>query len=133
MKLHYILSGYALICLTVTGFSASAQTKKTVTTVTKTTFKKASVSPQEVEEGKTLITKSDCMGCHNPEVKMVGPAYITIAQTYPLTEANITALSQKIIAGGSGKWGQIPMAPHPAVNAIEAKKMVKYILTLKAK
>lgn len=97
-----------------------------------TAVKKSLASAQDIEEGRLLITKSDCMGCHNPEVKMVGPAYKTIAQTYPLTTANINTLSQKIIAGGSGKWGQIPMAPHPAIALVDANKMVKYILTLKA-
>lgn len=132
MKLRFILSG--LVFMLMGGYSASSQTKKTVKTVTKiSTVRKSLASAQDIEDGKMLITKSDCMGCHNPEVKMVGPAYITIAQTYPLTEANVTTLSQKIIAGGSGKWGQVPMAPHPAIAAVDAKKIVKYILTLKAK
>ena len=42
-------------------------------------------------------------------------------------------LASKIIAGGSGSWGEIPMAPHPAISIDDAKEMVKYILSLKTK
>lgn len=133
MKLKFIFSGcFFIVVLAVS--PAFSQTKKTVKTVTKvTTVHKSVASKQDIEDGKLLISKSDCLGCHNVENKMVGPAYITIAQTYPLTDANVTALSQKIIAGGSGKWGQIPMTPHPAITSPDAKKIVKYILSLKAK
>jgi cytochrome c len=134
MKLKFIFSGCLFIAVLGSNCPAFSQTKKTVKTVTKvTTVHKSVASKQDIEDGKLLVSKSDCMGCHNVENKMVGPAYITIAQTYPLTDANVTTLSQKIIAGGSGKWGQIPMTPHPAITSPDAKKIVKYILSLKTK
>lgn len=85
--------------------------------------------PKEIEAGKLLISKSDCFACHKPDVKLVGPAYIDVAKKYKPTEANITLLAGKIIKGGSGTWGQIPMLAHPKVTQADAKKMVKFILS----
>ncbi len=85
---------------------------------------------KDIEAGKLLISKSDCFACHKPEGKLVGPAYADIAKKYAATDANITLLSGKVIKGGSGVWGQIPMAAHPKITQVDAKKMVKYILSL---
>lgn len=85
---------------------------------------------KDAEAGKLLIAKSDCFACHKPDGKLVGPAYAEIAKKYTATDANITLLSGKIIKGGSGTWGQIPMAAHPKVTQVDAKKMVRYILSL---
>ncbi|MET1056875.1 MAG: c-type cytochrome [Pedobacter sp.] len=131
MKLKLIFSGCLFIAVTCSNYSAFCQTKKTVKTVTKVST--ITVSKADIAAGQLLISKSDCVGCHSAQNKMVGPAYVTIAQTYPMTEANLTALSQKIISGGSGKWGQVPMTPHPALTSPDAKKMVKYILSLNSK
>jgi len=131
MKLKLIFSACLFIAVTGNNYTAFSQTKKTVKTVTRVstvTFSKA-----DIAAGQLLISKSDCVGCHSVQNKMVGPAYVTIAQAYPMTEANVTALSQKIINGGSGKWGQIPMTPHPGITSPDAKKIVKYILSLNTK
>jgi cytochrome c len=40
-------------------------------------------------------------------------------------------LASKIIKGGSGVWGAIPMTPHPQISEDDAKQMVKYVLLLK--
>ena len=85
---------------------------------------------KDIETGKLLVSKSDCFACHKTDGKLVGPSYADVAKKYTASEANITLLSGKIIKGGSGTWGQIPMAAHPAVKPVDAKKMVKYILSL---
>lgn len=112
-----------------------AVTKTTSKTKTKTTATagKASSSTAAIAQGKQLISKSDCLSCHQLKVKVVGPAYSAVAEKYPATEENITMLSNKIINGGSGNWGQIPMTPHPAIAVADAARMVKYILSLKGK
>jgi cytochrome c len=84
-----------------------------------------------VSNGAKLISGSDCLGCHKEREKLVGPAYTAVAQKYPSTEANIAMLSKKIITGGKGNWGEIPMTPHPGLSETDAKEMVKYILSLK--
>ena len=81
------------------------------------------------EEGKILIEKSSCLTCHKEDGKLIGPSYKEVAAKY--TEADIDKLADKIIAGGSGVWGETVMTPHPGMDKENAKKMVKYILTLK--
>jgi cytochrome c len=82
-------------------------------------------------KGEQLISGSDCLTCHKVDGKIVGPSYTDVANKYAATEENIEMLASKIIAGGSGSWGEIPMAPHPAISTDDAKEMVKYILALK--
>jgi cytochrome c len=84
-----------------------------------------------ISNGAKLIAGSDCLGCHKEREKLVGPAYVAVAQKYPSTDANIAMLSNKIITGGKGNWGEIPMTPHPGLSQSDAKEMVKYILSLK--
>lgn len=79
--------------------------------------------------GKDLVEASDCMACHNAKERMIGPSYKIIAGKY--SEKDIETLSSKIIEGGSGVWGSVPMQAHPQVSKEEARKMVEYILTLK--
>lgn len=80
-------------------------------------------------EGKTLIAGMDCLTCHKEDAQLVGPSYKDVAAKY--TEADIDMLASKIIDGGVGNWGQVPMTPHAGLSQENAKKMVEYILTLK--
>ena len=85
-------------------------------------------SPMQMTGGELLINKSDCIGCHHKINKLIGPSYTEIAKKYPNNEKNITMLANKVIKGGSGVWGKIPMSAHPKIAANDAKLMVKYIL-----
>jgi cytochrome c len=82
------------------------------------------------EKGKQLITQSDCLTCHKEKEKVVGPAYIDVAKKYEDNDKNLDYLADKIIKGGSGNWGEIPMTPHPAISKDDAKEMAKYVLSL---
>ena len=81
--------------------------------------------------GAKLIAGSTCLGCHKEKEKLVGPAYAAVAAKYPATEANIAMLATKIIQGGKGHWGEVPMTPNPGLSETDAREMVKYILTVK--
>lgn len=83
------------------------------------------------EKGKNLIAKSDCLACHKDDVKLVGPAYVDVANKYENNAKNVDFLVNKIIKGGAGSWGQIPMSPHPNLSTADAREMVNYILSLK--
>lgn len=89
----------------------------------------AIVTKTTEEEGKDLIAASDCLTCHKEDAKLIGPAYQDVAAKY--TEADIDKLADKIVNGGSGVWGNVPMAAHAGMDKENAKKMVKYILSLK--
>lgn len=81
------------------------------------------------ERGEMLIAGSDCIACHKPHDKLVGPAYAEVAKKYG--EKDIAQLVDKIITGGSGVWGDIPMTPHPGLEKSDAEAMVRYILAVK--
>lgn len=86
----------------------------------------------EYTEGLELISKSDCFTCHKVDEPLTGPTYRDVANKYASqAPAIIPQLADKIIKGGTGVWGQVPMLPHPAVSQADAEKMVKYILLLK--
>ena len=83
------------------------------------------------EKGLEMIGALDCTTCHKISEKNIGPAYTDVAKKYEATDANIDMLAKKVIAGGSGTWGTVPMTPHPAVSLDSAKEMVRYVLSLK--
>lgn len=135
MKRTIILSGF-FVAMLVTSYSFGQTRKKVVKKTVKTTTVKTVAAAKkpgaaELEEGKQLLSKNDCLSCHKVDVKLVGPAYNDVAKKYPATEANYEMLAKKVIAGGSGVWGQVPMAPHPSIAPADVKKMVEYILSLK--
>lgn len=82
-------------------------------------------------EGRQLIKQSDCIACHLDDAKLIGPAYEAVAEKYPDNQESVSHLAGKIIQGGSGVWGEVPMTPHPQTSQEEAEKMARYILTLK--
>ncbi|WP_266202704.1 c-type cytochrome [Pontibacter kalidii] len=83
------------------------------------------------EKGAKLIAGSDCLACHQEEKKLVGPAYVEVADKYEFNDKNVDYLAGKIIEGGAGVWGQVPMTPHPNISKADAQEMARYILSLK--
>lgn len=123
MKLKYLLFGLALVSLT--SFSTD-NTDKNYTKITK----KSNIVYQS-SEGEKLIAKSDCIGCHKLDKKLIGPSYLDIAKKYESNDKNVAYLSGKIIKGGSGVWGSMPMSAHASLKKNDANSMAKYILSLK--
>jgi cytochrome c len=85
----------------------------------------------DYQKGVALVGKSDCLTCHKVNEKNIGPAYKDVAAKYENTDANVKMLAEKIIKGGSGNWGAIPMTPHPALSQDDAEALAKYVLLLK--
>ena len=86
---------------------------------------------KNIKEGKTLVEGADCMTCHKTDAQLIGPSYLDIAGKYENTPENAKMLADKIINGGSGVWGSVPMSAHPGMSTENAKKMVAYIMSLK--
>jgi len=80
--------------------------------------------------GKRLIDLSDCKACHGIDNKSVGPAYREVAKKYKGGFEIEGKLSDKIIKGGGGVWGEQAMSAHPQISKDDAKEMVRYILSL---
>lgn len=140
MKIIKLIIPALCAALSLSVCVASGQAKKKVVAKNKpaVTVAKAPPTPPfatdvEVADGKEMISKSDCLACHKIDDKLVGPAYTTIAAKYPQNQKSVDTLTKKIITGGKGVWGAVPMAPHPNISQTDANKMIKYILTLNTK
>jgi cytochrome c len=124
MKIKYLIVSIAII--TLSSFAKFNSEKKYISTPLK-----SENGLQQISEGEKLIAKLDCIGCHNKDKKIVGPSYSEIAKKYPNNTKSINYLTEKIMKGGSGVWGTVPMLAHPNLKKEEAKVIVKYILSLK--
>ena len=78
-----------------------------------------------------LATAKNCTACHAIEKKVVGPSYKDVAAKYASQPDAVEKLVGKVMKGGAGAWGPVPMPAMAQVNADEAKKLVTWILTLK--
>ncbi len=127
MKKYVILVGISAIA-----FACGNQSNNEAAANTETPTEQAPAGPSADEEkGIELIAGSDCLTCHKVNEKSIGPSYQEVAAKYKADDATIALLAGKIIQGGSGVWGQVPMTPHPQLSEDDAKTMVKYILSLK--
>ena len=80
---------------------------------------------------QALATAKNCMACHATDKKLVGPAYKEVATKYASQKDAVDKLAVKIIKGGSGVWGPVPMPANAQVNEAEAKKLAAWVMTMK--
>ncbi|MCM8594405.1 c-type cytochrome [Accumulibacter sp.] len=83
----------------------------------------------QAQDAEALAKSKNCLSCHAIDKKVVGPAYKDVAKKYTVKDEAM--LAKKVIAGGKGSWGEVPMPPNPSVTPEEATKLVKWILSLK--
>ena len=78
-----------------------------------------------------LAKAKNCMACHAVATKLVGPAYKDVAAKYAGQKDAEAKLVAKVLKGGSGAWGAVPMPANPQVSEAEAKTLVKWVLAQK--
>jgi len=116
----------AAVLLYACGGEGTKAPETTATPETKTTPAAAAE-----EKGLNILASLDCTTCHKINEKSIGPAYMDVSKKYEATEANIDSLAHKVIKGGTGVWGTVPMTPHPNLSLDSAREVVKYVLSLK--
>ncbi len=80
---------------------------------------------------QALAQAKNCLSCHSNEKKIVGPAYKDVAKKYAGQKDAADKLASKIMKGGAGVWGVVPMPVNSQVNEAEAKKLANWVLSLK--
>jgi cytochrome c len=80
---------------------------------------------------QALAVSKNCMACHAIDKKLVGPSYKEVAGKYAADKGAVDKLAAKILKGGSGAWGAVPMPANTQVNEADAKKLAAWVLTLK--
>ena len=78
-----------------------------------------------------LAKAKNCLACHSVNAKLVGPAYKDVAAKYAGQKGVEDKLVQKVMKGGSGVWGPVPMPANPQVTEAEARSLVKWVLSQK--
>ena len=80
-----------------------------------------------------LATAKGCMACHDVGAKKVGPSYKDVAKKYAGQGDAQAKLVKKVLEGGSGTWGPVPMPPNKTMGVTEAdaKKLVAWVLSVK--
>lgn len=78
-----------------------------------------------------LAKAKNCMACHSIDKKVVGPAFKDVAAKYAGQKDAEAKLTQKVLKGGAGSWGAVPMPANSQVNEAEAKTLVKWVLSQK--
>jgi len=93
------------------------------------TLAAAAASPAMADQA--LATSKNCMACHAVDKKLVGPAFKDVAAKYKGDKTAADKLASKIVKGGAGVWGAVPMPANPQVNEAEAKKLAAWVLSTK--
>ncbi len=75
-----------------------------------------------------LAKKNACMACHAVDKKLVGPSYNDVAKKYAGQKDAEATLVKSIKAGGSGKWGVVPMPAQAALSDADALTLSKWVL-----
>lgn len=124
----------ALAALAACGGDEKKDEKTTASTEQKAEGTTDELSNNPVyQKAIAIIANSDCRTCHLIEEKSQGPAWRDVANKYAGQDTAVKYLADKIIAGGSGVWGTIPMAPHPTMPREDAETLAQYVLLLKNK
>jgi len=91
----------------------------------------ALLSAGAAQADEALAKAKNCLACHQIDKKIVGPSYKDVAKKYAGQKDAEAKLAEKVLKGGSGVWGPVPMPPNATVKPEEATKLVKWILSLK--
>ena len=130
-KILITCMAFAAIAACNSSGDTKADEAKTDAAETKTETADVTKNP-DYQKGLELASKSDCFTCHLIDEKLTGPAYAEIANKYAgMPDTIIGHLANKIIQGGTGVWGEVPMTPHTDLSKEDAEAMAKYILLLK--
>lgn len=76
-----------------------------------------------------IMDKTDCKACHKPAEKSIGPNFREIGLKYKDQADAVTLLSNRVIKGSTGVWGDVAMAAHPSLSVEDAAELIKFILS----
>lgn len=86
---------------------------------------------RDENEGARLVEESRCYTCHQLRESLLGPPYLAIAARHAARKDIMTeVLARKIVYGGGGSWGLVPMVPNQWVTLDDARVMSAWILDL---
>jgi cytochrome c len=78
-----------------------------------------------------LSQQKNCNACHAMDGAITGPSLKAVAQKYASDRAAADKLTARILKGGVGVWGPVPMPANPQLSEAEARRLAVWILGLK--
>jgi cytochrome c len=82
-------------------------------------------------QAKKLFGAYYCNACHAVDEARIGPPFRSVALRYRgASPDRVRWLATKIMEGGAGSWGVVPMISNPAVSPDEALAIAGWILGL---
>ena len=85
----------------------------------------------QASDGDALLQANGCLSCHAKAEKVVGPAFLSIADKYRNDKDAAASLVQSIQNGSKGKWGRVPMTPHSSISQDDLKALARHVLAMK--
>jgi cytochrome c len=129
--MKHIISIFAIaLILAACGEKKAANTEKEDFGTPDESSKTEATGGDAIAQGEALVNASDCKTCHSKDNRIVGPSHVDVAKKYDFTQANVDLLAKKIISGGAGVWGEVPMTAHADIPVADAEKMARYVLSL---
>lgn len=87
--------------------------------------------PMTDAAARVFLNKHSCNACHEVDELRIGPTYRDVAIRYAYEpEKDADWLAEKIIRGGAGSWGNVPMISNPNLTDTEARSIARWILAL---
>ena len=78
-----------------------------------------------------LSQQKNCNACHAMDGAITGPSLKAVAQKSAGDRTAADKLTTRILKGGVGVWGPVPMPANAQVNESEAKTLAAWVLNLK--
>ena len=76
----------------------------------------------------SVLDRNACLSCHATQQKVVGPSYHDVAARYQGDPQARSKVEANIRAGGSGKWGPVPMPPFPNLSPGDLQALADFVL-----
>jgi cytochrome c len=121
---------YYALAMTLVACGSKTENKNTEEYVANESASESPTTMDVIAQGEALVKASDCKTCHHAVNKIIGPAHADVAKKYEFNKASVDMLAQKIIKGGVGVWGEVPMNAHADITQADAEKMARYVLSL---
>jgi cytochrome c len=78
-----------------------------------------------------LAARQHCDECHAIKEARIGPPFLAVAARYAGDrDVAVNRLALKIINGGAGNWGTIPMVANERISMEDARTIARWILAL---
>jgi len=88
------------------------------------------IPAEDAQVAMDMAKQNGCLSCHSLTEKIVGPAYYKVADKYKDESDAASSLVQSIKYGSKGKWGRIPMPPHPDLSDEDLHKLARWVLSI---